>query len=602
MQKKAQSYKNLHFWLKIIFSLFVTTINGESDFSPEFLKSLSTKNKPKNNFRTQEGTLEHDWDSIKEVQQSSPSKQAARQYELYLKTEYELANQRLKKADCVSQLLMDSNPPLPAHLARARLLFESGKFFELIKMPFFSKIEESKDWETILMGARTYEMVGMLTKAEKLFDKAMENHADKEQVVYHRIMNAIKASNTTKAEKIIDQFLKTSTPKARHSIFYQLKAAINMQEISPNLEQALQSINKSLELNQRSEKALRIKLLILEQMRKNKKEIDYQDLIQTYKLACTITEDKNLKKALINRLFKIGRYSEAFEELKEISDKTEESYFDLALLALKTQNLKNALFYAQKAIDLNKASVKAKMLKLEILIEQKSENAQKFALSWFAEKKNRSAERKALLHLMKNGIMSDEIVSALENDFKTCPKNIEAIACMADAYMMIKKYEEAYKLYSKLEPVIDSSFADMQLKAKLIYSVAISAYLSGQRELSLSKLEKFIKLGAIYPEIYNLIAMIKLHEKDKINALQAIFYSKKAISENPTDVHFLRTLIFALIKAGKLTQANYVTFSANTLDPFLKTENSSFSWVDPSFIKKQRAPSKTQISKQNSVL
>lgn len=580
----------------------MVTLNGQSDFSPEFLKTLSSKNKLQSNFHPQEGSLEHDWDSIKEIAQTTPLKQEARQYELYLKTEYELASQRIKRADCVSQLLMDSNPPLPAHLARARLLFESGKFFELIKMPFFSKIEESKDWETILMGARAYEMVGMLTKAEKLFDKAMENHADKEQVVYHRIMNSIKNSNTANAEKVIDQFLKTSTPKARHSIFYQLKAAIKMQETNPNLELALQSINKSLELNQRSEKALRIKLLILEQMRKDRKEIDYTDLIKTYKLACSITEDKNLKKALINRLFKIGKYNEAFEELKEISEKTEESYFDLALLAFKTNSLKTALSYIEKAIAVNKSSVKAKMLKLEILIEQKSEKAEKFALSWFSEKKNRVAERKALLHLMKNGITSEAIISALESDFKNYSKNIEAIACMADAYMMAKKYEESLSLYLKLEPLIDSSFSDMQLKARLIYSVAVSAYLSGRQDLSLSKLEKFINLGTIYPEIYNLIATIKLHEAGKGSAIQAIYYSKKAIAQNPTDIYFLRTLIFALIKAGKLTQASYVTFSANTLDPFLITENSSFSWIDPFFVKKKYTPMRKRLSEQNTVL
>lgn len=559
----------------------MATASANSDFSKEFLREISKKKEI--SFRPEEGSLEHDWDSIKEVSKIPQLKQEARQYELYLKTEYELANQQLKKAESVSQLLMDLNPPQPAHLARARLLFESGKFFELVKMPFFSKIEESKDWETILMGARTYEMVGMLTKAEKLFDRAMENHADKEQVVYHRIMNSLKNGKSAKAEKIIDNFLKSSTPKARHSIFYQLKAAINLQSQNPDLEVALSAINNSLALNPRSEKALRIKLLILEQTRKNKKMIDFSDLIQTYKLACSVTEDKNLKKALINRLFKLGRYSEAFEELKEISEKTEESYFDLALLAFKSGNLKSALSYAQKAISVNKASVKAKLLKLEVLIEQKSDLAEKFVLSWFAERKNRTAERKAVLHLIKNGDYTDKLIYALENDLENNSDDVEAIACMADAYLMIKNYERAFELYTELNSLLDSSnLSNLQIKAKVVYSQALSAFLSGRKDQALRMLETCINLGRVYPEIYNLMAAIQLHENDKKKLNLAIFYSKRAVLQIPTNPYFLRTLIFVLIKAGLLTQANYISFLVSIIDPFMVSQNSSFAYVNPS--------------------
>lgn len=560
--------------------IFSATAEANSDFSKDFLKGLLNQ-KTEHNFSPPAGSLEHDWSSHGGTDKDFEKSNDAKHYELYLKTEYELAGNRLSQADEVSEMLMDLNPPLPAHLARARLLFESGKFFELVQLPYFSEIEKAKDWETILMGARAYEMIGMLTKAEKLFDKAMVDHADKDQVVYHRVMHAIKRSNTDEASKIIDKFLKSSNPKARHSIFYQLKAAITMQADNPNLEQALKAINESLKLNPRSEKGLRMKLLIIEQMKKNKIHVDPTDLIETYKLACSITEDKTLKKALIDRLFKSGHYKQAYEELVHLEEKTAEHYFDLALLAFKGGNLEASLSHAEEALSEDKSFIKAQMLKLEILSEQKSDKTEKFALDWFKNKSNKSIARKALLHLLRMGTGSPEILKALEKDFQANKKNPEAIACLADAYMLQGNYEKALEFYEMLNSSLSIDFSNIALKASLIYSSAAAAYLAGRLELSREKLTNLSKSGKLPTEAYNLMAILKLHGHSLDDTKQALKFSKKAVKGSPTNPFFLSTLRFALLKAGKALQATRISFLLKIMDPMGITESSRFSWMKP---------------------
>lgn len=563
-----------------LISAFLATGKTNSDFSKDFLKGLLNK-RSEHNFSPSEGSLEHEWNNQRNADQSKDSD--AKHYELYLKTEYELAGNRISQADDVSKLLMDLNPPMPAHLARARLLFESGKFFELVQLPYFSEIEKAKDWETILMGARAYEMIGMLTKAEKLFDKAMEDHADKDQVVYHRVMHSIKRGHVDQAKKLIDKFLSSSNPKARHSIFYQLKAAISMQSDEPNLDEAFAAINESLKLNPRSEKGLRMKLLIFEQLKKNKKHVNQDDLIKTYKAACSVTEDKALKKALIDRLFKAGHFKKAYEELLNLEEETAEHFFDLALLSFKFGNLDESLEHAHKALSKDKNFIKAQMLKLEILSEQKSPKTEKFALEWFKNKGNKSVARKALLHIIKIGIASPEVLKTLEKDLQENKNNLEAMACLADAYMLTTNYEKALVVYEKLQRSLPPDFSNILLKANLVYSTAAAAYLSGRIDVSKSKLKNYQRIGRVVPEAFNLMAILQLHGQSAKDANLALKLARMAVREAPTNPYFLSTLRFALLQVGKAFQAYRVSILIKMMDPFGVCDSTRFSWIKPRF-------------------
>ncbi len=494
-------------------------------------------------------------------------------YELYLKTEYEIASNRLKEAEEISKILIESKPPLPAHIARARLLFESGKFFELIQSPFFSEIEKTKDWENIIMSARTYETIGMDDKAQNLFHKAMEKYPDKDQVVYYSVMHEIKKGNTKNAEEMIDKFLNSSPPKGRHSIFYQLKAAINLQKDNANitnLQEALETINKSLQLNPRSEKALRMKILILEQLKQLGITIDQKDLITTYKQTCTLTEDNTLKKILIDKLFKAGYCKDAYQELSSIKDTTPEHLFDLALLSYKLGKLELALSHTEQALKLNKNFLKALMLKLEILSKLKPEQAIAFGLEWFKNEKQRSISRGGLLYLAKQGIGKTEVLKTLKEEFLANKENTEALAGYADALLISGYYQQAAKAYARLEDLLTSNTYNASLKSKLVYSHCVALYMAGHKEQSMHKLENSIELGKILPEIYNLLAILKIHAK-KYTA--AVKLANKAVKANPVNPCFLDTLQLALFNVGKFIQSLKVNFLLRTLDPFGKSRH-----------------------------
>jgi Flp pilus assembly protein TadD len=564
--------------LTALLLVFWPSTKSNSDFSQEFLQGRLKSSAKEKKFVPKEGSLEYEW-LTSNTQENDPCAQDSRHYELYLKTEYELSSNRSLKAASVSKILIDSNPPLPAHVARARLLFEEGKFFELIQLPFFSQINKSADWETVLMGAKAYEMVGMFSKAEQLFEQAMESHADKDQVVYHRIMHAIKRGQNQLALKIIDDFLKASNPKGRHSIFYQLKAAIKLQEDNPDLDAALAAVSKSIELNPRSEKGLKMKIIILEQLKKKAQPVNQQDLVRTYKQTCALTDDLSLKKALIDKLFKLGFFKQAYQELETLNESTTEHFFDLALLAFRAGNLELALLQVQKSLVKDKNFLKGLMLKLEILSAQKSSAALEFALNWFEGKVHRPIARKALLHLLKNDQQNMKILSLLEDDYLAHPDELEGLAAFADASFLIGNFEQAAKLYKTLERKLTPEFGSIGLKVRLIYSYCATAYLAGQNDLSLTQLERIIPLGKAMPEIYNLAAILKISSGQAKHLDQAVTLAVKAVRAAPTNVHFLDTLSAALVNKGKLIQALRINFATQVLDSLGLTRCSKFATV-----------------------
>jgi tetratricopeptide (TPR) repeat protein len=479
-------------------------------------------------------------------------------YGLYLKANYQQFRGDTDGAARTSQMLVDKGAPVAAFDVRVNNLFETGQFKELIKLPMFEKIKRDKvEWETMMLGARAHDSLNNREQADELFKYLEERESDRDQIAYFDVMRLLKSGRIKDSIDRIESFLKVSTLKPRHAMFYQLKAAALMQPPKVDYAGALESITKSVELNHRSEKGWQTKAALHERLGQP------EEALKAISTLVSITNNQDLRKALVERLFKANKFEQAATELEKVAEETEAHYFDLALLYWKNKQNDKSLENLKKSIKINPGFSKARLLSLEILLSQKNKpEITKMFTEWLSASNVLDEPIKSLLALTNYGFYPSELAVILERLETKHHKDPRIVSAMADLFFIEKKYLKAVEKYKILISLLT---ANKKMLARAFYQVGYCYNELKNSEQAVLALQQAISADSKFAESFNLISYIYLKNGNALD--QALEFAEKALKLERNTVAFFDTKAMILIKMKKFDLAKKTLVRALDIDP-----------------------------------
>jgi tetratricopeptide (TPR) repeat protein len=479
-------------------------------------------------------------------------------YYQYLKATYQHAGGKGMQSLETYQRLLKYQPSPQAYNGFVQLLFDAGQFKTIIKLyESREKVfnEAFKDNVLIkLIVAQSYLNTDMDTQAEKIFSELAQAHPDNEQVAYFATIAFLKNNQLDKANDFVDKCLQNQALRARHFLFHFLKSKILIQQ-NKNQE-ALVQIEKSLELYPRFDRGLLFKAILLEQMGK------VNDAISGYKkFLDMVGRDAVVEKQLVQLLFSQQRFAEAKNYLKKLKVASPEYFFDLALMEYRSGNEKAALGHLDKAIKMSSKFHKARLLKIEILLQSKKFNQILTVMrDWIIDQGEDTAVLHTLLLLRKTPIPAQSIIKMLQGVEKKKP-HVNMYAALADLFLEAKNYKQALAYYQK---ILNQTKHD-ELKSTVLFHMGYIYHITNQPQKLEHVLNEAIHHEPVYPSAYNLLAYH--YAKMNKNLQQALDLSDKALAAAPQCYYYLDTKGYILLKLGKREAAQEVLTQAFNLAP-----------------------------------
>lgn len=471
---------------------------------------------------------------------STATKTKINQTTLYMGAYYLQESGQYGKALRMYSDLFSLNAPEYVYEGYLRLLSQTNQFSKIVSLIDKTQEQFEDDIEIQLIYAQSLLNTNHNKQAAKLLEKLKKKYPNNEQIIYYSTAMHEKTNNLTKALADIDAFLAENPPKTKYSFFHFLKAKIYLKK--GDLPQALASINQSLKLFPRFDKGILFKALLLEQMQK----IDAA--IETYKDFLNISGNNPLiTKQLVHLLFSKEKFAEAAQQLKRVNSNQPEYFFDLALLEWKAKNYDAALQNSKKAISKNPTFTKAKILIIQIFLEQKKyDDILNHAKQWLLTSQSNHIIHMLLL-LPEKGVSPEKILSLLaETNKKNNPKILLA---MGDLSLKSKQHKKAVELYTK----VFRATKNEDLKAKIRYQNAFIYFKANKRKQAKKILDEALKQKIVYPPAYNLMAFMLVESNKDFD--QALVHINKALEFDPTSPDFLDTKGLILQKQQKYTLA-----------------------------------------------
>lgn len=464
-----------------------------------------------------------------------------RQYSLYLKAGYQQMSGDYQKALKTYNDLFTIDAPTYVYDGYLRLLSETNQFPAIIKL--IDKTQEMfKDNLAIqLIYAQSLLNTDNDEKAEKLLMELKEKHPDNEEIIYYSAAQQEKNNNLEKALNTINSFLEKSNLKSKYFLFYFLKSKIHLKLEQFNL--ALKAIEKSLQLFPQFDKGWLFKGLLLEQMGQ------IQEAINGYKQFLNLTgHNPTIEKQLVQLLFSLHRFKEAAAEFKKIKSENPEYFFDLALLEWKAENFNDALIHINKTLEKKPEFIKAKLLKIEILLSlNRHQETLTLMKNWITKSPKDHSAIHTLLLLQKTGIEVQLILEVLEQVNKIYKKQIGILLAMADLYLQTNQYRKALSCYQQ----VFNSTHNKELKAKMLFQIGFIHFSTNNTSETEKILNSALKETIVYPSTYNLLAYYYANQNKNLN--KALEFVEKALKHNPNSPYYLDTKGYILLK-----QKNYL--------------------------------------------
>ncbi len=468
-------------------------------------------------------------------------------YFLYLLATYQHASGQAVPALKTYKQLIKNDPSPHAYGDLFQLLADTGQFKTVAslyksKAPVFDTVL-GQDIQVQLTLAQSYLNTGKNTDAERIFTKLASQHPDNDHVAYFSTLAYIKNNDFSKAHKLIDTCLANSALRQKHFLFYFLKSKVLVHQ--NKLPQALASIETSLKLFPRFDHGWLFKSMLLEQMGR------VNDAINGYKkFVDLVGGDEDIEKQLIQMLFSQQRFAEALSYLKRVKTRTPEYFFDCALLEIKVGNTDKALASIDESLKLSPTFTKARLLKMEILLNNKKiDELLAFTRDWIqAYPEDQSAVHGLLL--LKPHIPLERLIQTLQEIEKQSPiQHISILAAIADLAAEHNDPETALRYYHR----VANSTKDPELKSKALFHVGYIHFVRKEH----TKLEHALRAAAecspAYPSALNLLAYHYALTNQHLE--EALKLSEQALSEVPNCAYYLDTKGYVLLKRGNYPAA-----------------------------------------------
>jgi tetratricopeptide (TPR) repeat protein len=468
-------------------------------------------------------------------------------YKLYMQANFYHSRGDAKKAIYTYKKLFALKPPIFVFEGYFKFLFDLGQIAKIVRIyqkneAFFKK-DFAKNLEFNLLVAQAFLMANQDDKSEQIFVQLEKDFPDNEQVAYYYAVSLIKNNQLGKCLEHLHTCLQQPFFKPRYFLFHFLRSKVYMQ--MNNLELAMKEIETSLALFPNFDKALLLKAMLQEQFGMVNEAIKgYQHVLNL------VGHDEMVEKQVIQLLFLQNRLPEAVQYLKKLKGSTPEYFFDLALIEFNSGNHKKALTEVNTCIEKNPNFIRAKLLKIEILLAMKDhDQILKIMHDWLMGEPYDNSVIHTLLLLSNSGVSSAKIVDLLKKVASSNKATVGVLAALADLYVGQKDYQNGVLNLKK----IFTSTKDHDLKSKVLYQVAYIYFLTNQLKNMENILHQALKHPVVYPAVYNMMAY--LYAKKNQNLDQALEFVDKALQTDRNSPFYLDTKGLILSQMGQQKQA-----------------------------------------------
>jgi tetratricopeptide (TPR) repeat protein len=291
--------------------------------------------------------------------------------------------------------------------------------------------------------AQAYLAVNKESKALALFQELMRDHGNDVQMCYFTAVGYLKTKRLTAAVKLLQECITNIELKSKHYLFHFLLSKAHLEANRP--AEAMISIEQSIAQFPKFDRGWLFKAILHEQQGK------INEAINGYKKFLAITgRDQSIEKQLVQLLFNQQRYGEAVDYLKKLSVDSPEYCFDLALVQSKSGNYTEALPSINKVLELSPTLEKAKLLKLEILLNSdKTDEAITSLQEWLSGEPQNMGALHTFTLLAQGGVPVPKLITALEAVQIKHPTSIGIAAALGDLALEINQPEKALTHYAQ---------------------------------------------------------------------------------------------------------------------------------------------------------
>jgi tetratricopeptide (TPR) repeat protein len=462
-------------------------------------------------------------------------------------------------------------------------LFDGERFAQIVKLYEDNKklIDElrAKNYQLTAFLAQGYLVTGSEAKAQELFAVLLREHGNDVQMCYFAAVGYIKTKRYPAAIKFLQQCLANEDIKNKHYLFHFLLSKVYFE--SGRAQEAMASIERSLEQFPKFDRGWLFKAILLEQQGK------INEAIGGYSQFLDIAgPDQSIEKQLVQLLFNQQRYSEAAVYLKKLSTQAPEYAFDLALVQTKSGNYKEALASINKVLGQDPKLEKARLLKIEILLNSNNHADAVITLEeWvMGDPSNMNALRTCLL-VRQGGVAAPLLMTALERVLAKHPQSLPVIATLGDIAVSDKLFDKALEYYGQAIALVTNK----KLLGK-IYFQRCHILLEQKNEAALqAEFAAADAAGCIGHELLNVRAFHAAQNNgDLEKALGAI---DLALAIKPGRPSYLDTKALVLFKMGRHAEALHCARQALSLAPndqIIKKHVEEFEQHAPTPIKQKK--------------
>ncbi len=464
----------------------------------------------------------------------------------------------LDRAESYYEAFVKQKPHPQAYQGFFETKFALGKADHVIRAYEQDKERFDKHFannlETQMLLAHAYLNTKQEAQAEKLFIKLAAQYPDDDQVAYFATIAYINNNQFDKALSFLTTCFNNPSLKSKYFLLYFLQSKIMIHQ--QKFADALHSIEKSLSLFPKFDRALLFKAILYEQLGKA------NDAIAGYKSYLEVTGgDTAVERQLVQLLFAQQRVPEALEYLKRVNARSPEHFFDQAVTAFTNKEYKQALKDLDKALSLRPIYEQAILLKAEILLqENRTPELLRTMQDWLIKSPDYTAALQTFMLLRKTTVPVNLLTQVLSTVAKKKPSTQVQIA-LADLYADAKDYVNALTHFK----AIAHTAQDNRLKARALFHISHIHFQANQVKELEESLKQALATQPVYPSSYNLLAYH--YGQSKKNLPQALELIEKALDAAPECPYYLDTKGYILLQLGRRQDAIATFKQALDLSP-----------------------------------
>lgn len=386
--------------------------------------------------------------------------------------------------------------------------------------------------------ALALERTGQKDEASRRLVLLNEQHKSNQELAFKVAQLYIERAEPENALKVIDNLLNVSPRKPNNYIFHFMKCQIYVQ--INKKEEALNAIKLCIETYPKFDKSWLLYAVLHEQAGRLEEAIKgYTTYLEMSPEANVQIQQHLLSLAVAQKL----AHKTGGKSTNSASLDTAINLFDKKEYAKAQSTLNNYL--AQSPQD-----IQARLLKIQILAQQKQFNQAASLLADWAIKEDNSELWLSTLHLLCYiGLSYKTALQTFQFIQKKKGVSAQLLLYQADLALKDNNSKLALEILIQTQPMVSNA----TLKTHIAMQIGIIYYDQRQWKRAQTVLEHALTFNYDYPPLYNLLAYLYATKIDNItNAREFI---DKALSKDPDNPHFLDTKALVLYKQNDYDQA-----------------------------------------------